>query len=190
MTRTEASCLRVLHFLAVHGGGQVDGHVVALAGGAVHRLQGGEPLAQPAQVLLDLVRRHRHVLDGHRQSIDGWHLELGAHVHFGGEGELLAVVELGDLQLRLAEREDVLLGERLAVQLRNRVVDRLLEHRPAAEPLVDDPRRDVPRPEPRHPDLPGHLAICLVEAWPQLVEGNLDNELHPGRAQLLDVGLH
>src|SRR5207244_10419966 len=58
------------------------------------------------------------------------------------------------------------------------------------QPLVDDPRRDMAGPESGDPGLPAHLAIRLVEAGLQLLEGNLDGQLHPGRAELLDIGLH
>ena len=117
-------------------------------------------------------------------------VELGPDVHLGGEGELLPVVELGDLQVGLAQGADVAVLQRLAVKLRHRVVDRLLEHRAAAQPLVDDARRDVAGPEPGDPDLLAHLAVSLVEAGLQLLEGNLDGQLDPGRAELLDIGLH
>ena len=45
-------------------------------------------------------------------------LEPGPDVDLGGEGQLLAVVQLGDLEVRLAEREHVVVLQRLAVELR------------------------------------------------------------------------
>src|SRR6185312_3969467 len=90
----------------------------------------------------------------------------------------------------LAERADVVVLQRLAVQLRDGVVDRLLEHDAAAEPLVDDPRRHVPGPEAGNPDLFADLPVGLVEAGLELGERNLDGQLDPGRAELLDIGLH
>src|SRR5262249_29982915 len=60
-----AAGLGVVHQLPVDGGRQVDGHVVPVRGGAVHRLQGREAFAQVAQVLLDLVRAHQGVIDRH-----------------------------------------------------------------------------------------------------------------------------
>src|SRR6202034_517636 len=95
-----------------------------------------------------------------------------------------------DLEVRLAEREHVVLLQSLAVQLRNRLIDGLLEYHAAAEPLVDDARRHPARPEAGHPHLPAHLAVGLVEAALQLLERNLDGQLHPRWAKLLDVGLH
>ncbi len=161
-----------------------------LGGGPVHAAQRGEPLPQVAEVLLDLVRADLGVLHGDLDGGQVGQVEPGPDVHLGGEGELLAVVELGDLQLGLAERADLAVLQRLPVQLRHRVVDRLLQHGAAAQPLVDDLWRDVARPEPGDPDLPAHLAVSLVEAGLQLLEGNLDGQLHPGRAELLDIGLH
>src|SRR5262249_4295706 len=163
---------------------------VALGGGPVHALERGEALPQVAQVLLYLVRADLGVLHGDRNGGQIRQLEPGPDVHLGSEGELLPVVQLGDLQIRLAQGADLAVLQRIAVQLRDRVVDRLLEHRTAAQPLVDDPGRDVPGPEPGDPDLPAHLAIRLVEAGLQLLEGDLDGQLDPGRAELLDIGFH
>ena len=186
----DAVGLRVLDRLPVHLGGQVDRDEVALGGRPVGALERGEPLPQRADVLLDLVRGDVGVVDRHRQPVDVGQVELRPDVDLGGEREFLAVVELGDLQVRLAERVDVVLLERLAVQLRDGVVHRLLEHGAAADPLVDDARRDPARAEAGYPDLPGDLAIRPVEVRLQLIERNLDGEPDSGRAQLFDVGLH
>ena len=144
----------------------------------------------PALALLDLVGSDHGRVHAHRQPGEVRDLELGPDVHLGGEGQLLAVVQLGDLEVRLAEREHVVLLEGLPVQLGNGLVDRLLQHHPAAEPLVDDARRPPARPEAGHAHLPADLAVGLVEAALQLLERNFDGQLHPGRAKLLDVGLH
>src|SRR5207248_10243460 len=52
------------------------------------------------------------------------------------------------------------------------------------------PRRHVPGPEARDPDLFADLPVGLVEAGLELGERNLDGQLDPGRAELLDIGLH
>src|SRR6202042_757359 len=50
--------------------------------------------------------------------------------------------------------------------------------------------RHLARPEARHPDLPGHLAVGLLEVLLEFLERNFDGQLDPGRAELFDVGLH
>ena len=63
------------------------------------------------------------IVDSHGQSVVVGQRDLGADVDFGGEDELVAVSELGDLDLGVAEDVDVVLADGLAVQARQRVVD-------------------------------------------------------------------
>ena len=84
----------------------------------------------------------------------------------------------------------VRLGDRLAVLGRHRVVDHLGEDGAAAEPGVQDAGRHLARAEPGNPHLAGEGAVGLVEMRFELVERNLDGELHPGRVQVLDGALH
>ena len=67
--------------------------------------------------------------------------DLGPDVDLGGELERLVVLEPGDLDLRLGQRLEVVVLERLDVLLRQRVVDRLVEHGAAADLAVDHRRR-------------------------------------------------
>ena len=115
---------------------------------------------------------------------------LGPDVDLGGEGQLLAVVQAGDLHLGAAQRVQLRLLDRLAVQLGQRVVDGLLQHGSPADPLVDDPLRHPAGPEPGDAHLPGHLAVGLVDAGLQLVERHSHAQLDACRAQFLDVSLH
>ena len=78
-------------------------------------------------------------------------LDLGTDVDLGGEGQQLVVLQLGDVHLGLAERVQLALVDRLGVELRQRVVDGLLQHRTAAEPLVDHAGRDLALAEARAP---------------------------------------
>ena len=66
----------------------------------------------------------------------------------------------------------------------------MLQHRGAAAPLVDHPRRDLAGPEPGDPELLAHLAVGVLQLGLQLVELDLDGEADPSRAQLLDVSFH
>jgi len=186
----QAAGLGVLDRLAVHRGGQVDGDVVVLLDRALHALQRGEPVLQQGEPFRDLVRRDPRVLDGDGQAGQVGQLELGPDVDLDGEGQLLAVVQAGDLHLGLAERVDVTVGDCLGVQVGYRVVDRLAEHDIPADPAVNHGRRYPPGPEARDADLAADLAVGLVEAGLQLIERHLDAQPDTGRAQLFDVSLH
>ena len=186
----QAARLRVLDRLAVHRRGQVDGRVVAVLRRALRGLERGEPLAQRRQVLLHVVRRDRGGLHGDRQLGEVGQLELRPDLDLGRERQVLAVVELGHLDVRLAEGEHLGLLYGLAVELGQRLVDRLGQHGGAAHPHVNDLRRNPARAEPWDAHLPRHLAVSLVEARLEFLESNFDAQPDTGRAQLFDGGLH
>src|SRR5690606_39221323 len=83
-----------------------------------------------------------------------------------------------------------LLAHGLAVELGDRVVDRLGEHRSAADVAGDELRRSLSWPEPLDPDLLGERLVGHVEGMVEFLKRNLDSQLDPGGAQLLDSGLH
>ena len=174
------------------GRGQVEGDEVALLRGTLDALQRAEPLAQRGELLVDrlVVRGDRVDLDGEARVVG--QLDLGADVHLGGELEVLALLgrHLGDVDLRLAEWPHLVLVDGLAVELRQRLVDRLLEHGAPADPLVDDPRRDLALAEPRHLDLLADGLVGRVEAGLQLLVRHLDGHLDPGRVDGLEGTLH
>jgi hypothetical protein len=66
----------------------------------------------------------------------------------------------------------------------------LVEHGAAADLAVDDHRRDLALAEAGDVDLLGDLLVRRVEARLELLEGHLDGQLGPGRAQGLDGALH
>ena len=178
--------------LAVDLGRQVDRHEVARGGGALDALEGAETLAQRGEALFDV-----GVADLDRVDLDGQggvvrQLDLGALVDLGGEGEALTGVErhLGDVDLRLTQRAHRVLLEGLPVEGRERVVDGLLQHGALAQALVDDPRRDLAAPEPRDLDLAADGLVRLLQAGLELLGGDLDGQLHPGRAEGLERTLH
>src|SRR5699024_3680655 len=117
-------------------------------------------------------------------------LDVRTYVELGGELQHLAVLELGDVQLGLAERLDLLLLQRLAVDVRQRVVDGTIQHGAAADALVHDLRRNLALAKARDRDLVADRLVRLVEAWLELVESDLDGELDPGRVQRLLGALH
>jgi hypothetical protein len=92
--------------------------------------------------------------------------DVGPYVHLGGELELRAVGELGDIDFWLAEHPDVVVDHRLRVQTREGVIDRLLQDDGAAETLVDDPSWHLSAAKSRNVHLPGDLLVRSVEARP------------------------
>ena len=186
-----AGQLGALDDLAVLGGLEVDDHEVAVGGGPLDVAQGGEPLAQRLDLLLDVGVGDLDVVDLGLEAVVGRQRDLGLDVDLGGELEALVVLELGDLDLGLGQRLEGVLLQRLACTSAGRsVVDRLVEDRAAADLAVDDRRRDLAPAEAGHVDLLGDLLVRRVEARLELLEGHLDGQLGPGRAQGLDGALH
>ena len=182
--------LRLRHILAVDGGGQIDGDEIALLRRPLDAGQGAEPGAQRLQLGVDLLVGHLDGVDGELQRLQVGQFDLGPDVDLGGEHELFVVLELGDLDLRLAKRLNLGGGDGFAVAHRQRVVDHLLEHGAAADAGLEQLARRLSWPEAGQPDLLGQLLERAVEIRFELGEGHLHVDSHPGRAQLLDGALH
>ena len=120
-------------------------------------------------------------LDGDRFVVGEF--EFRSDIHLGGEGHLLAVFDLGDVDLWPAHRDDLLLPQGVLVRLRHSVVDRFLDNRAAAETLLDHPRGNLALAKARHRYLLGDGCVRLIETRLQLIEGQLDGQLYTGRAQ-------
>ncbi len=94
------------------------------------------PLSVPNRCCSVVIRSATAVVvGGDRVDLDGdvgvvRQLDVGPDVDLGGELEVLALLgrDLGDVDLRLPERAHVVLVDGLAVELRQRLVDRLLQH--------------------------------------------------------------
>ena len=175
--------------LAVAGRGQVDEDDVAVGGGPVDDLEGAEALTQQFDALVDVGVGDLDGLDLDRDRREVGHVELGTHVDLGGDLRDITVVEPGQLDLRVAQRGDLVLGDG-RVGVGNGVVDGLLEHRAAAEALIDQARRHLAAAEAGQVDLLGDLPVGLVDPRLEVGEGQFDGELHPGRVQLLDGARH
>ncbi len=184
-----------LHLLAVNVGPQVDHHEVAVLDGAVHGHERAEALPQRGEALLhvlvrDLGRVHLEGDGGH-----GRELDLGAHVHLGGEHELateraLHGGNLGHVDLGLAECLHAALLHRLAVELREGLVHGLLDDGAATHTLVDDPRGDLAPAEARDVHLVRDRLVGRVDLGLQLLVGGLDGDLDPRGLEVLDGALH
>ncbi len=92
------------YVLAVDGGRQVDRDEVAVLGGALDALERAEAGAQILQLGVDLLVGHLDGVDGDLQPLQVRELDLGPDVDLRGEGQVLAVLLVGDLDLGLAER--------------------------------------------------------------------------------------
>ncbi len=180
----------VLQDLAVDLGLEVDRHDVAFGGGALDRVGGGEARAQLLHGLVDVLVGDLDRVDLDLDAGVVRDLDRRADVDLGGEGEQLAVLQLGDVDLGLAENVQLTLVDSLGVELRKGVVDGLLQHSTTAEPLVDDSVRDLALAEALHRDLLVDLLVRRVEAVLELLEGHLDAEPNPGRVQGLHGALH
>ena len=88
------------------------------AAGALDVDEGGEPLAQRLDLLLDVVVGDLDVVDLRLEAVVVGHRDLGPDVDLGGELQRLVVLELGDLDLRLRQRLEGVLLQRLDVLLR------------------------------------------------------------------------
>ena len=101
----------LVDLLAVDGGRQVDGDEVAVCGRPLDAGEGAEPLAQRASSCSSTVLvGDLDVVDRDRDARVVRQVDLGTHVDLGGERRALAVLELGDLDLGLAERLDLVLA--------------------------------------------------------------------------------
>ena len=176
--------------LAVDGGGQVDGDEVALLHCAVSRLQGAKASLQVLQLCVDslVVSLQRRNLNGDGGEVRN--LDLRADVNLGGEGDVLAVLQLGDLDLRLPQGLHVVLLDSLAVARRQHLVDDLIQDNATAQASLQNLRRNLALAEARHVYLLREGCVGLVELWLKLLEWNLNRQLGAGGAQLFYRALH
>ena len=177
-------------FLTVDGGGEVEGDKVAFLGSAVNAFEGGEALTEIAEALFgDFVggatRIHGDLLAGKVR-----HSDLGAAVHLGREFDEVGVIDLGDINFGGGEGLHVVFATCLFVAARHHVVDDLLEHCAAADVVFDQLGGSVTLTEAGNVDLRRDSLVSLVEFFLELLEGNLNNQLHVGGGELLNSAFH
>ena len=95
--------------------------------------EGAEAGAQRLQLVVDVLVADLDRVDRDLERAQVGQRDLGADVDLGGEHQLLAVLDLGDLDVGLTERLHLGGGHGLAVAGGQRVVDDLLEHGAAAD---------------------------------------------------------
>jgi hypothetical protein len=180
----------VLQHLPVQRGLQVDGDVVAVGGRTVDPGEHGEALTHGVDLLGDLLVGDLDVVDGDREPVQRRQRQLGSDVDLGGERQRLAVVQAGDLDVGLAQHPHLVLAHGLGIDLRDGVLDDLLEDDGTTDPLVEDAVGHLAGAEARHADLLAQLLVDLTEGVVQVAPRHLDREPDPGRAQVLDGALH
>ena len=103
-------------------------------------------------------------------------LDLGPHLDRGLEAERLALDGLDDLDVRVGQRDDVLLEDRLAVRVLDEVLDGLVEDRAGAEDALEDGARGLAGPEAGDARPAGQAADGVAHGAVELVGGDLDLE--------------
>ena len=110
-----------------------------VCGGALDAGERGEARAQRVELLVDVGVGDLGVGDRDLEAVVVGQLDLGADVDLGGELQVAAVGELGDVDLGLAEgTRPRARATACAVGRRAVLVDGLVEHDAAAEALVDE----------------------------------------------------
>ena len=137
--------------------GQVHGDKVASHGNSLDGGQGAEALTQGGHSRLDVGSGGLAVnrVDLDLDALVVGQLDLRAYVDLDGELQVLAILgrHLGHVDLRLAQRANLVLLDGLTVETRKRVVDGLLQHGTTADTLVDEPGGDLAGPEAGNLDL-------------------------------------
>ena len=105
-------------------------------------------------------------------------LDLRADLDGRLEAQRLALDRLDDLDVRVRQRDDVLLDDRLAVGVLDEVLDGLVEHRAGPEDALEDRPRGLAGPEAGDPGAPGQAADGVADGAVELVGGDLDLEEH------------
>lgn len=171
-------------------GGEVDLREVAGLRRTVDRHERAEAGAEVLQFLFDLVVRHLDGVDGELVRGVVRQVELRADVDLEGEdevaGEVRDVRQLGDVGLGTAEDAQLLLFDRLAVEVVDGVTDGVVQDLAAADALVDDRRRDLALAEAGDVDLLGDVLVGVVDARLEIVRRHVHGELDAGVAHLVD----
>ena len=163
-----------IHGLAIDGGGEIDGDEIAFLDLAIHWLQGSETSLKVLQLGVDCLIIS---LQGRYFNEDGREirkLDLGAHVHLSGESDGLAILELSNVDLGLAESLDIVFLNGLAIARWQHLVDDLIQHCTATQTSLEDLGRNLSLAEARHVDLGCEGLVRLIELWLQLIERYLD----------------
>ena len=97
-------------------------------------LRRGEALPQAVELRVDVLVGDLDLVDDDLDVVEVGQRDLGPDVDLGGEPQRLPVAEVGDLDLRPAQRADLVLPDGGQDLLRDRLLDGLGEDRSPARP--------------------------------------------------------
>ena len=182
--------LGVFNLFAINRGGQVKGDEVLVASLAVNGLQGTKTFAQVLQLVINalLSGTQGWDLDGNLGKVRK--VELGANINLGDELDHVAVLQLGDVNVRLAERLNIKLLDGLAVARRQHVVHNLLQDRAAPDARINQLAGCLAATETRNVDLLGQRLVRLVQFGSEFAKRHLNCHLHAGVIELINRALH
>ena len=175
---------------AVDRGDEVELDEVALGSGTVDRHERAEASAQAVQLGIHSggVGLDRLDLDGHAGELG--EVELGTHVDLDLDlevaGEVLVARPVDDLGRRTADGADLVSRDGLAVEAVQTLADGVLDDGAATDALVDDRGGHLALAEAGDLDVLRDVLVRVRDRRLELVGGDRDVELDPGRAELLD----
>ena len=180
----------VLDLLAVNLSGDVDDCVVAGLHLALGVLELTEALCQLLQRLVDVLFVSLQGRDGNGDLGEVWNLKLRADINLGGEFHEVFILNLGNINVRLADNLQIVFLDCLLVTGRQHVIDDLLQDGAAAEASVNKLARCLALTETWNRNLLRDCRVSLIDFLVQLRKRNVDGELNAGIAQLVYGGLH
>ena len=175
---------------AVNFGGQIERDEVSGLGRAVHRDECAEAGAERIELVLHVVGADCDLVNLELETLVVGQLDLGTHVHFDFNLEVAREVGFGrpldNVSGGAAERGQLGFGQGDAVEAVEALVDGVLEHGAAANPLVDDGGRHLALAEAGNVDRLGNVLVRVVNRGLELLRGDQNGELDAGGAQLLN----
>src|SRR5215213_395026 len=182
--------LAALEQLAVDRPLVVDDDEIVLLGSTLDRLESREVLAQVLELVRDTL-----LVDLRLPLAD---LEAGVvakrrgrtHADLEGERQRLALRRIvAEVELRLSDRHDLCLAERIGVPRADRAANRLVEHVLAPDAADEDRRRDFALAEAGHTRVARESSRGLREALLDLGSGDLGVDADARFGQLCEGGL-
>lgn len=175
---------------AVDRGDEVELDEVTLRGRPVDRHERAEAGAHVVELGVERSVIGLDSVDGHGDAVVRGQLDVGTDVdldvHEQVTREVLLVRPLRDVGRRAPHDAQLVLVGRLAEELVQAFVHGVLDDRAATDALVDDRCRDLALAEAGDLDVLSDVLVRVSDAGLEVVRGDRDGELDPGRGQLLD----
>ena len=166
------------------GAVQVDGHEVAVDGGAIDHLELGVVLAQAVDLVLHLFVLHGEPGQGDLQSVVAGDGDERPDLDHGVEGDGAGVLAARDVDLGLRDRVEFGVDHGACVEVGQRLAQRLGAQRAgAAHARLEHLARHLAGPEPRHAHLAGERPHDVAQGTIELGLVDLD-------AQADEVAFH